>query len=249
MSAFSYVETSLPISTEMRETYSAAWQQIARPGNWWTGPERVQIAAETRNAGTCQLCQERKAALSPFNIDGAHDSSTGLPPGAVDAIHRLVTDPARLTEAWLASQTGGDNMSVGAYVELLSIVVAVLSIDTFHTTLGLPLEALPDAQPGAPTGYTPPGLETTTAWVPMIDAENTGPDEQDLWGSGPMIPNVVRAMSLVPDGVRLLKNLSAAQYLAMGDVGDADAPGGRSITRAQIEFVAARVSSINDCFY
>jgi hypothetical protein len=63
------------------------------------------------------------------------------------------------------------------------------------------------------------------------------------------VPNVVRAMSLVPDAVRQLRELSAAQYLPLQQVTDVRAEPGRALSRAQIELVAGRVSALNECFY
>ena len=57
------------------------------------------------------------------------------------------------------------------------------------------------------------------------------------------------AMSLVPDSVRMLKMLSAVQYLQMHEVANPAADGGRELSRSQIELLAGRVSSLSDCFY
>ena len=82
----------------------------------------------------------------------------------------------------------------------------------------------------------------------MSGASATG-SEADLFGGARMVPNVLRAMSLVPDAVRLLKVLSAAHYIPMEDVPDPSASGDRALSRAQIELIAGRVSAMNDCFY
>ena len=63
------------------------------------------------------------------------------------------------------------------------------------------------------------------------------------------VPNVLSAMSLVPDAVRMLFRLSGVQYLTLpGFMRFGDLPG-RALTRSQVELVAARVSAFNDCFY
>ena len=72
--------------------------------------------------------------------------------------------------------------------------------------------------------------------------------ESDLFPGG-RTGNVVRAMSLVPEAVRLLKTLSAAHYVAMDLVGQPGTNGDRAISRPQIELVAGRVSALNECFY
>ncbi len=246
MQPFAYSNSPYPIRSDLAEAYRHAWQKLATPGTWWSGGARVAIAQEVRNAQECELCSARKAALSPFApTEDSHNNTAALAPEVIDVVHRLTTDPSRLTESWLQEQLGSE-LSVGHYVEIISVVVTTLCIDTFHRALGFDLEPLPEALPGEPSRHTPTGLEEKTAWVPMI--EKLGETEQDLWPQ-PRMANVVRAMSLVPDAVRLLKVLSAAQYVAMEDVPNAAADGGRAISRGQIEFIAARVSAINDCFY
>ena len=72
--------------------------------------------------------------------------------------------------------------------------------------------------------------------------------EADLW-SPPGPGNVIRALSLVPEEVRMLKRLSRAHYLDIRDVADPTRNGGRAIDRGQIELLAGRVSALNECFY
>ena len=54
-------------------------------------------------------------------------------------------------------------------------------------------------------------------------------------------------MSLVPDAVRELQDLSASHYLPPKDI--VRLRQGRAIDRMQMEFVAGRVSALNECFY
>ncbi len=246
MQAFAYSNSPYPIRPDLPEAYREAWRQLAHAGTWWTGAERVAIAQEVRNAADCPLCADRKAALSPFAPqESEHLTTTDLDAQVIDVVHRLTTDPSRLTEAWLNEVTQGE-LTKPHYVEIISVVVTTLCIDGFHRALGFELEPLPEPVAGEPSRYSPAGLETDTAWVPMIGEQAEA--EADLWPAG-RGPNVIRAMSVVPDAVRLLKLLSAAQYVPMHEVPNAKADGGRAINRAQIEFIAARVSAINDCFY
>jgi hypothetical protein len=53
----------------------------------------------------------------------------------------------------------------------------------------------------------------------------------------------------VPDAVRLVRALSAAQYVPMEQVADPGADPRRALDRPQIELVAGRVSALNECFY
>ena len=85
---FDYENAPYPIRADLAAAHRHAWNEIAGPGRWWTGAERVAIAAEVRRARDCSLCAGRK---SNFPVDGVHDSDSTLPESAIDAIHRLVT--------------------------------------------------------------------------------------------------------------------------------------------------------------
>ena len=246
MQPFAYTNSPYPIRPDLPSAYQEAWRLLAHAGTWWTGEERVALAQEARNAQECDFCQDRAQALSPLaDIPGEHNSTTQLSDTAIDVVHRLVTDASRLNEKWLKDQWDA-SYTQGHYVESISVVITVLCIDNFNRALGFDPEPLPQPLAGEPSRYTPPGLETETAWVPLL--KELGEQEADLWEPG-KFANVIRALSSVPDAVRLLKLLSNAQYLQMHEVANPGADGGRAISRAQIEFIAARVSAINDCFY
>ncbi len=107
-----YDSAGVPIREDILVAHRDTWRRIARPGNWFDGPTRVAIAAETRTAPDCALCAERKAALSPYSIEGTHDSVGPLPAEIVEIVHRIVTDPGRLHKQWydgiLAGGTADD---------------------------------------------------------------------------------------------------------------------------------------------
>lgn len=246
--SFSYASAEVAIRDDISSAHSDAWQKIAAAGTWYTGEQRIAIAAEVRHAKSCDLCAQRKQALSPSMVNGSHDQCTGLEAEAVDAIHRLVTDASRLSAQWLA-KTLTSRFTDAHYVELLGVLVAVISIDGFHRAMGLPLEALPQAQAGNPSKIRPASAKNNGSWVPTINATDASGDEADLYGGQKQTGNVIAAMSLVPESVRLLKSLSGVHYLRDIDVMNPATNGGRAISRSQIELLAGRVSSINDCFY
>lgn len=248
MDHFLYEATTYPVSGAKIAAHRAAWAKIAEPGSWWSGAERVAIISVLREARDCSLCTERKKALSPYGGPGVHQSTSCLTNKAVDAVHRIATDPARLTQKWVESTVDAE-FTYGHYVELLGVVVAAISIDTFHRALGLPLEVLPEPAAGEPSGYWPEGAEIDVAWVPMLRPETLGPNEADIFGGAPETANVLRALSLVPDAVRMLHDLAAVHYVPSAEVRKFDSTGILSISRPQIELAAARTSAINDCFY
>ena len=250
MQPFGYVDSPFSVRDDIVQANRTTWQRLAKPGCWWTGEQRVAIAAAVRSAGSCRLCAERKDALSPNAVNGTHDGDglDALPARAVDAVHRIVTDQSRLSAAWVAS-LAEDGITDGHYVELLGVVVSVFSIDAFHSALGLLPEPLPEPESGQPSGYRPSGLSEGEAWVSMLGASNRSDAERDLFPPLPQVPNVLRAMSLVPDAVRSLDEQSGAYYLPVLDVADPSAGGDRAISRQQIELLAGRISLLNECFY
>ena len=247
MKAFDYKDSPYPIRNDISEAHRVYWSRLASTGSWWTGAERVAIAAEWRAARHCSFCAERKQALSPYTGEDRHEPGSDLPTRVVDAVHRIVNDQTRITRGWIESNADS-GLSVEAFVELSGIVVAVLSIDEFHRALGLPLEALPKPEDGEPDRYRPVNLVHDTGFVPMISRDGAVGNEADLWTPG-FSANVLRALSLVPNAVRAWKDLSGAQYLSVQGMGNFVGQDDRSIDRAQMEIVAGRVSSYNECFY
>lgn len=241
----SYLGSPYPVASSVSAAHVRFWLRLAAPGTWWTGAERVAIARETRRGRGCDLCARRKQALSPYQTAGTHDRASALPEIAVDAVHRLTTDASRLKREWLDRAVAG-GLSVERYVELLGTVVALVSIDSFCRALGLAEHPLPEPLPGEPSRYRPASARQEEAWVPVVPEDNAATPEADLWTG--RTGWVIRAMSLVPDEVRTLNDLSAAHYLEMQDVPNPLASRGH-LTRPQMELVAGRVSALNRCFY
>ena len=135
----------------------------------------------------------------------------------------------------------------GAYVEIVSIVSTVMGIDAFCEALEIPLLDIPQAGPGEPSHYTPAEAVDGGAWLPMIPPDGIGERDAGLYDRipGPRVPNVIRAMSLVPDAVRNLLDLLLPFY--PGNLVHPEAA--NSVNVGQVELVAARVSAINECFY
>jgi hypothetical protein len=246
VSQLDYAGASTPVPDDIAQAHRFLLDHIRSPGTWWTGAERVAIATESRRAATCALCRERKASLSPSAGQGAHDGEHGLPPDVVDTVHRIRTDPARLSKPWFDGVIAG-GLEVTRYVELVGVTTLLTGMDYFALALGSAPLALPPALPGEPSRHRPAAAKEGTAWVPMVAPEDATGPEADLYPAGAMIPNIVRAMSLVPPEVRALQRSSDAHYLPVPQIPDPTAR--RTLDRAQMELVAARVSALNQCFY
>lgn len=247
MTALSYTAAPVPVREDLPAAHTRAWRRLAKPGSWWTGAERVAIAAEVRNAWQCTLCKERKASLSPYTISGGHDRVSVLPEAALDVIHRVTTDSGRLKKAWYDEILVSGQISDGQYVEIIDVLVGVVSIDSFCHGIGVPLHPLPEPEPGSPSGYRPAAAQLENAWVPTIPSGQATGAEADLYGESGQAPNVIRALSLIPDAVRQLSDLSLAHYLSVEQMRDLSL--GRALSRAQIELLASRVSALRECFY
>lgn len=242
-----YATAPVPVRADLSAAQVRAWRALGRAGTWWTGPERVEMATEVRAATTCTLCRARKAALSPYAIAGVHDGPGRLPPPVVDAVHRITTDPGRLSRRWFDELMATD-LGDAAYVELVGVLTTVLGTDSFCRAIGVPLHALPTPEPGQPTRIRPGAARDEGAWVPSIPSGAAEGVEADLYADIPgPVPNVIRALSLVPDALRTLKDLGAAHYMTTAQM--TDLTHGRSIDRAQMELIAGRVSALRECFY
>ncbi len=244
------------MKTKMRAdlsgSLSSAWRHLGEAGTWWTGADRVAIAAETRQAVHCGLCAARKQAVSASMVSGEHDRLVDLPAAAIEAIHRIRTDSGRLGEGWYRSAIDA-GLTEERYVELLSVVAVVVAADTFHRAAGLQLPALPVAIPGQPSRRRPTGAKPGLAWMPTLAPDDRTADDPDLYRDhpGPRARgggNVHLALSLVPASMIHWWDMFEPMYLpssAMRDFGREY----RAISHSQIEMLAARVAALNQCLY
>lgn len=246
VSALAYGDAGVPVREELQLAHREMLEHIASPGTWWTGAERIALVEESRNGLRCRLCVERKAALSPGAVQGEHDSLGHVPQDVVEVVHRIRTDPARLSKEWFDGVIAG-GLAVEKYVELVGVVTMTAGLDYFARALGVPPAVMPAPRPGAPSGHRPVSAKPGEAWVPMIAAEDAVGPEEGMFGGQQLVPNIMRALSLVPDQVRALIRSSDAHYFEMDVMADPLAK--RDLDRRGVELVASRVSALNECFY
>ena len=247
MPHYRYENSPYPIRPGLSNAYRDYWQALASPGTWFTGEQRVAIAAEVRNALDCPFCDQRKSALSPYAVKGEHSCAAVLDARVVDTVHRVITDQSRITQTFIDDNAAG-GLSEEQYVELVGIAVTVFSIDEFNRALGLPLEPLPNPNEGEPSNYRPGQAEHGTGYVAMVPPNGATGEEADLWEADKSA-NVLRALTLVPNAMREWMAVGAEQYLSMAGMTQFTDFPDRSINRMQIELVAGRVSSVSECFY
>ncbi len=235
-----------PIREGLARECSRAWERLASPGTWWTGAQRLAIAAEARQAQDCSLCRRRKDALSPYAVLGEHDTVGTLAPAIVEIVHRIVTDAGRLTKKWLHA-TLAQGVSEEQYVEAVGVIAVIVALDTLNVSLGIPQRALPPPRTGAPTRQRPSGVNRDLAWVGTLEPEAVGAGETDpfkVHGT----KNIHRALSLVPQEVFNFFDLDVELYLKDHEIRDFTREY-RALSHAQMELLAGRVSALNGCYY
>ncbi len=229
------------VRPDLLDAQRAAWDDLARPGSWWTGAERLAIAEVARAALDDE---DPPPPWVPYSsTEGAHAPPV-LPGAAVDIAYRIARHAGTITEQIareaMAALGDGDRDERGAlrYVELCSIVSATAAVALFHRDAGLALPPFPQPVDGAPTGERPDELAIADLnWVPVAAPADT-------------TAAVVQAYSAVPGGDDMTWRLAAAQYIPAEEMVHADwmrrADG---LTRPEAELVAARVAQLRECFY
>ena len=151
----------------LTEAHARSWANIGQPGDFLTARQRIEIVRLGREALDCHFCEDRKAALSPHAVTGQHHcTSTTFEAEVVDFIHRLRTDPGRITKQTFLDVT--QHLTIEAYVELVAVLNTSVIIDTLHNALGLGRPALPLASKGTPSGEVNSDVIDAGAWVPIL---------------------------------------------------------------------------------
>lgn len=223
-------------------TISGGLELIASPGAVFTGAERRDFLLEARAAKSCELCIRRKAAVSPYAADGTHEAATALDERLVDAVHRIATDPGRLSTRWYRELTGAGT-SDAELVEMIAVVCTGIAIDTLHRGLGLALPELPGPRPGEPDGMISAGATVHSARVPTVHPEVATGAVAALYSMSDV--NILRSLTLVPSGVALFFGTTAPLYPPPDPNDHPDF----ELRRPQMELIATTVANYNDCFY
>lgn len=154
--------------------------------------------------------------------------SVDLPEPVVEAAARLSADP-HVTREWVDGLDAA-GLTKPAYVEILGVVARLTAVDTFLFGIGAAEQPLPGPAPGRPSFETVPEATMNGGFVPTIGVASA--------------PNALSAVAAETDA---LLDLHGVLYLALDDMGDLEIE--KDLSRAQMEFVAARTSLINDCYF
>ncbi|MEM8923884.1 MAG: hypothetical protein AAGD35_10310 [Actinomycetota bacterium] len=147
-------DSILPVSERTAAGIANEWDLLGRPGAWWTGAERVEIAAAGRAA-----------------LDGHTHPPGALPPAAAGMAMRVAAGPHTITRA-VVDALAHDGVGAEAYVELIGIVSRTSAVDTAVRGFGATPLSLPEPTPGEPTGETVNDAKRRSSFVPMVGGAN-----------------------------------------------------------------------------
>lgn len=234
---------SLPVRPDLTAAMAGVWHRLGQAGGGFTGPQRLAIARVARAA------LAERGPLPPWVAPSTVDDrrpDPDLAPHLADAVYRLTLHARTLTADWYAGMLDRAEITPQQWVEAIEVVVAVAAVDGFAHAAGLPRPDLPAPEPGLPTGTGDvPARSARHHWVPVLHLED---DTDGYYRGAPMVPPVIRALSAVPSSHRTMFELSAAMYMDSADMRDLEWNRG-TLDRRQTELVAARLSSLRECFY
>ena len=238
------------IRADLRAALNRAHEHQSETGDWLDGLQRLAVMAEARHAWNCEFCQACKDALSPYTVSGAHDHLGALPASWVDVIHRVVTDPGRLSARWYA-QAKADGMVEDEIIEVISIAVQAVVVDCFTAGIGmetpLPLPANSGQPQKQPLRQHRTDAKTGPGWAATIAPEDAGDDFIDFYDNESHF-YIRRSLTLVPGETRRLWDLLNNLYMEDPRLYELEGMV-RHISRAQMEFLAARASALLGCYY
>jgi hypothetical protein len=203
---------------------------VTSPGASWTGVERRAIA-QTAIAALDDP-DPLPPWVSPTSVGRFTDAV--LPDVVVDAVYRIALHASTLTEAWYRDQLQ-QGIDAFAYVEMVGVVVAVAAVDGFFRAAGLERPPLPAALAGEPMGGHPEVEPATLNWVPVA-----APADR--------VAAVVQGLSAAPAEWDNVCRLAAAQYIPVDEMGELGWSRG-TLSRGEMELVAARLSAVRECFF
>ena len=224
--------SSSAVRPDLIAAQNHAWRHVTTPGASWTGEQRWAIAQLALAA--LDDPDPLVPWVSPSQAGRVMPFEGVVSVVVADATYRIARHASSLTEAWFHAQTerGIDPI---AYVELVGVVCAVAAVDGFHRAAGLLRPPLPSPVAGAAHGRHPNVEAAALNWVPVAV-----PADRDA--------AVVQGLSAAPDDMATVRLLAAAQYIPFDEMGELAWSRG-TLSRGEMELVAARLSRARECFY
>lgn len=220
------------IRPDLADAHRLAWEHLASPGSWFTGEQRLELAATVVLAINDADPSPPWVAVSTTDRVAPHSA----PAAAHDLAYRLARHAGTITA--VVHEAAAAELGELAYVEVCAIVSTTAAVTHFHRNIGVELPPFPAAVAGEPTAEQPDEVVAAELnWVPVA-----APADQTA--------AVVQAYSAVPAEFENTWRMGSAQYMPEEEMIHPDwsrRPGG--LTRAQTELVASRVAQLRECFY
>ena len=160
---------------------------------------------------------------------GWADADSGLREPVIEAAQSVSAAAEYVTRDWIAELLA-EGMTIEEYVEVVGVVGRLSAVDSYLQGVGACEEPLPTPVEGEPSRRRNSAARWHRAFVP-VQSEN----------------GAVFTLSAVPAEKEAMLRLLSAMYLTPVEMNDfvySD-----ELSRAQIEFLAIRVSYLNHCYY
>ncbi len=220
------------VRPDLAAAQAAALQHIASAGASWNGLERTAMAAVAFAAFDDE--DSLPPWVGPSAAGRTPPSGDVLADVVVDAIYRIARHASTLTDDWYRSQVE-QGISPVAFVEMVGVVVSAAALDGFFRAAGMDRPELLGPRLGPASGRHPVVESAELNWVPVAV-----PADRDA--------AVVQGLSAVPAEWENVARLLAAQYIPVEEMDELGWNRG-TLTRAEMEVVATRLSAARECFY
>jgi len=237
-----YSDAAFAVRSEIEQSHQDELDRLSSVGTWWDAQQRVALVDEARHARHAAGQQ----TYTPTDSDSG--SLADLPAAAIRVARQVAAEPQPIDRVFF-DHAMSSGLSEEAYVETVSIASSITNLDIFAAAIGVPPRGLSKPGSGTPSRKRPATAIPEGAFAATIPSGQRGGDEgRELYGTNPAA-NILRAASLVPTEAKATIRAIASQYVAPGKFEDLGFTFDAQITRSQVEFLAARVSALNDCFY
>lgn len=237
-----YDDASVPVRTELVKAHEAELARLSNTGTWWDGPQRAELVAAARSARDDSGQQENTASgpnAEPF---------AEVPEAALALARQVAVEPQVIDRAYFDDALA-QGLSEESYVEVVSVASSITNLDIFAAGIGVTQRDLPAPTSGTPSRVRPATAIAEGAFAATIPSGKSGGEEGHTLYDGKPAANILRCASLVPEEAAAVIRTIATQYVAPGKFEDLGFTFDAEIARSQVEFLAARVSAFNECFY
>lgn len=152
MSELFTMQAELPVRPSMLKGMQREWDRLASAGTWWSGADRVALAAEARAAA-----------------DGLPSPSSNLASGVAAMARRIMTNAHEIDRASIDALVD-EGVSLEAYTEMVGVVARLSAVDTAVVGMGSDRAPLPTPLDGEPTRAVERRAKRRSAHVAMVGA-------------------------------------------------------------------------------